>query len=443
MRAIEETLKAIRQLWLPSGMRVLALSYGKAPLFRAVLLVRAGGERDPEGKAGLSDLTAEALTFGTRRRGQEELWAEVESKGADLKASASWDGSVLGVSGPEEYRGDLLQLLKEVFLEPSWPEPEIQKTKGRRLAQLREIKDEAAKVADRLLWRMALEGTPYGHPLTGDRGSLERIEKEDLQAFYRENYLPSETCLLLVGRDAPERLLDLASEVFKDLPPRGTGGKEGVEGAPKRGRRVLLVDRPDLTQSEIRIALPGISRMDPRYYAFQLANYLLGGGGFSSRLMDRVRSQKGLTYSIRSSFYPLKVPGPLVISTFTPTETTFMAFEETVKTLREFTTLGPNPKELEEAKGFFLGSFPLKVETPASLAKEVLELLKYDLSPEELLSYPEKIKGVRTEEVSSVAREFLREEDMKVLVVGRCEAFLRDFQALGPVEVCPYDEISP
>lgn len=443
MKYLADAIGDLRAVELPSGLRILVLSYGKAPLFRAFLLVKAGGERDPEGKEGLADFTAEALTFGTRGRTQEELFGELEGKGASLRASSGWDGSVLGISGPEAFRGDFLGLLREILLEPIWPEEEVEKAKARRLAQLRELRDQAPKVADRLLWRMALEETCYAHPLEGEEGSIQGIGREDLSSFYSQNYLPGDMVLLLLGRDEPDALLSLASEAFGDIPPRGRGAMGG-NGEPKGGRRVVLVDRPDLTQSEIRIALPGIARRDPRYHAFRLANYILGGGGFSSRLMERVRSQKGYTYGIRSSFYPLRIPGPLVISTFTPTQTTFAAFQEILSTLREFSESGPTERELEEAKGFFLGSFPLKVETPSQLAKEVLDLVKYDLDPRELLSHPERIKAVGKEEVLAIGREFLREEEMKVLVVGRCEAFARDFEALlGPIEVVSYHEVSP
>jgi len=235
-----------------------------------------------------------------------------------------------------------------------------------------ELKDNVPKIADRTIWNLAMEGTPYAHPIGGTLNSVPGLAQKDVVQFFRETYIPQQAVFLIVGKADPQRLLEESRRALEGWPPGGAG-QDLPSASRQGGRKVLILDRPDLTQSEIRIALPGVARQNRRYLAFKLMNYILGGGGFSSWLMERVRSQKGYTYGIRSSFYALRIPGPLIISTFTPTETTYAAFEE----------------------------------------------------------------------IRELASDHLRLDDMRVVIVGRSEAFLKPFEGLGTIEVISYKDVSP
>ncbi|RLB03533.1 MAG: hypothetical protein DRG55_00090, partial [Deltaproteobacteria bacterium] len=160
------------QAELPSGVKVLALSYRKLPLLYVVLMLRRGAEGDPEGEEGLADLTAEALTFGTREKGPEELVLAVERLGASFSASSGWDGSFLQLSGLSEDLEELVELAREIYLEPSFPPEEVQRAVERRVARLVKSRDEAERVADELIWKEAMEGTPYAHPTYGTLSSV-------------------------------------------------------------------------------------------------------------------------------------------------------------------------------------------------------------------------------------------------------------------------------
>jgi len=430
------------QAELPSGAKVLALSYRKLPLLYVVLMLRRGAEGDPEGEEGLADLTAEALTFGTREKGPEELVLAVERLGASFSASSGWDGSFLQLSGLSEDLEELVELAREIYLEPSFPPEEVQRAVERRVARLVKSRDEAERVADELIWKEAMEGTPYAHPTYGTLSSVNGLNREKVQGFYSDNYTPKDTVLLLLGNEDPEALLDRGKGVLEGW--QSSSAPSPPKGMPSasQGRKIILVDRPDLTQSQIRIAFCGLSRKDGRYLAFKVMNYILGGGGFSSRLMQRVRSERGYTYGIRSTFHPLGIPGPLIISTFTPTESTASAFEEVLRMVEEFSREGPGEEELQEAKSYYRGNFPLRLETPTQLAKEVLELELYGLPLEELSSFPERVGEVKAEEVIAVAREFLSLDAFRAVVIGRVEAFEEAFKGLGSVEVRSFEDVS-
>jgi zinc protease len=201
------------------------------------------------------------------------------------------------------------------------------------------------------------------------------------------------------------------------------------------------VNRPDLTQSQIRVGLLGVTRNDECYIPFKVMNYIFGGGGFSSRLMQRIRAERGYTYGIGSSFQAGRIPGPYVISTFTPTATTVALIEEIIKVMEELIRGGARTQELEEARNFLRGSFPLKLETPGQMAGELLQLELYGIPFDYLASYPAAVESVTLDEVNRLAAAYLLPTDLILVVVGRVEDFLEPLRSWGEVELIEYSEV--
>jgi zinc protease len=203
------------------------------------------------------------------------------------------------------------------------------------------------------------------------------------------------------------------------------------------GLRTRIIDRPELTQSQIRLGHIGIPLAHPGYIPFEVTNYILGGGGFSSRLMQKIRSEMGFTYGIHSYLEPRKYPGPFTISTFTPTDATFSCVQEIRSVLQSFLEQGATAQEREEAVNFFTGSYPRRFETLSQIAQRIIQAELHGLGMEYLSSYPERVAGVSLEEISRTAREVIHPQDLLTVVVGRAESFHRSFESLGPVEVSP------
>jgi zinc protease len=171
-------------------------------------------------------------------------------------------------------------------------------------------------------------------------------------------------------------------------------------------------------------------------------NYIFGGGGFACRLMQRIRAEKGYTYGIASAFQAGRITGPFIISTFTPTATTVAVIEETLKVMKEFISEGALAQELEDAKRFFTGSFPLKLETPGQMAGELLQLELYDIPFDYLSSYRAAIEKVTLDKINSLASAYLVPEDLILVVVGRVEEFVEPLRNWGDVEIVEYSEIT-
>jgi zinc protease len=183
---------------------------------------------------------------------------------------------------------------------------------------------------------------------------------------------------------------------------------------------------------------PGIERASPDHDVFQVANYILGGGGFSSRLMEKVRSQKGYTYGISSHFKGRRSPGPFVISTFTPNKNTLAVIEEVLSVLDGFILDGVTSKELEEAQNYHLGSYPFRFETPRKIAREILEVELYGLGLRSLTDYPEKISRISQKDIETVVRRLLFPASFSVVIVGNCEAFKEEMEKAGAAETIDF-----
>lgn len=429
---MKDLLSKTKSAKTSSGVKIFAVPYGKTPRVITTFVIRSGAEKDPIGKEGLADLTTEALSFGTTIRDCDAFHEEMERYGAFLEMASTWDVSYITISAPGESCDFLIPLYKELFFQPAFPQEEISEAKKRRKAKLQKLTDISSWVADQLIWNLALKGSNYGHCYMGNCKSIESLTTEDVKEFYHKYFIYAPNIsIIIIGKKEADRLLHLGlsiAERFGDTEGICFSQETSLINTRSGGPKILIVDRPDLTQSEIRVSFPGISRYDPDYYAFILTNYILGGGGFSSILMDRLRSQKGLTYGVKSHFYPLKIKGPLIISTFTPTAYTFQTFEEIVHTISLFPHLQNLEKYLDEAKEFFKGNFPLRLDTPEKLLKELIHLETYEIPLDDLLIFLKKISEITVDHLEKVANYYLKLANLKAIIIGRAKEFLKYFE---------------
>ena len=432
----------ITKVQLGNGLTVMGLEYRKLPLAHITVMIKRGSEQDPEGKEGLADLTAEMLTLGTEMRDSQQLAREMERLGAQYSASSGWDASFVEAFGLSQDFTTLMDLVGNMLLQPSFPQEELQQSQQRRISRLIQQRDQAEVIADEIIVQRLLDTTPYAHPTYGTIPSLGAMASGDPRSFYLRHYSPEDTVLLVIGDLPPEEIRQGAERALGDWKAEGEVDHHLPSLARTTGRRIIAVNRPDLTQSQIRVGLLGITRQDKQYVPFKVMNYIFGGGGFSSRLMQRIRAEKGYTYGVSSSFQAGHIAGPFIISTFTPTATTVQTIEEIVKVMEEFITKGAQDQELEEAKNFFRGSFPLKLETPGQMAGELLKLELYDIPFDYLASYPATIGKVTLDEINSLASSYLLPEDFILVVVGRAEDFVEPLRNLGEVELVEYAELT-
>ena len=427
-------IATVQQAVLDNGLTVLGVEYTRVPWVSLAFMCKRGAETDPPDKPGVADWTAELLTLGTARRTQIQLAADIEALGAALTARGGWDATYVHLDGLAEDYDTHLATMAEVVQTPALAESEFALLKERRRAELTQAEDDPREVANRAFTRLFFQGAPYGHGLRGELHHLEALRLEDLRAWYHKQFVPGESVLVCVGLVPFPELVQAAARHFGFWAgggPATPAWREAPDHLAAPG--IYLLDRPELTQSEIRIGHLGLPRSHPDYFPVRLLNYILGEGGFSSRLMGRIRSELGLTYGIRSTFAWRRAPGPFIISTFTPAENTARAVREIQAVVREVREAGVTGEELAEAQSYYIGHFPLGLETPRALARQVLNLGLHDLGLDYLERYRERIARVSLAEVQRVAQLHLQPEKLVTLVVGPGDRIKEPLAEMGPV----------
>ena len=428
-------LPPIRRERLAGGLSLVVAERRGVPLAAVRVVVRGGSSLDPAGRFGLAHLVALAARRGTRRRSGPRIDEEIESLGAELGSGVDEDACFFGLSAPVESLPRCLGVLADVATEPNFPAREVGRLRRREVAALLHDLDEPGVVADRAMQHAAWGRHPYGHPSEGRVRHIAAARRTDLVAFHRAHYRPGLATVIVVGPSPADQVLGLvrrrfarwrAPEVELPVPPP----------PPPMGRSVLVVDKPDLTQTQIRIASPGFARASPDYTAGMVTSAVLGGG-FASRLNEALRVNRGLTYGVRSRFEAGAAGGVFLVATHTKNESAAEAVQVALDELARFQEEGPTPDELSRTQGYLRGLFPLSLETHEQLAEKLTDLELYGLGDEEITLFRERVAAVSVEACRTVARRYLPAERGLVVAVGPARSLARSMERFGPVRVLP------
>ena len=262
---------------------------------------------------------------------------------------------------------------------------------------------------------------PYNHPVTGTPQGLTAITRRDLVEFHRNYYRPNNTVLSLVGDLTPEEAQKWVTKTFGAWAAAPLPQVKLPPIPPLDQRQVVMIDK-DITQANIILGSLGIKRDNPDFYALQVMNYILGGGGFFSRLMDDIRENRGLAYSVASSFSPGLEPGPFTVSLETKNATAGEAIHQVVEQLKLIMTQPVTPKELEDAKSYLIGSFPRKTDSMSKRAWLLGYVEVYGLGLDYPWKYPDLIRHLTPEDIQKVAEKYLHPDKYLLVVVGKKSA---------------------
>ncbi|HCL81042.1 MAG TPA: hypothetical protein DHW81_02070, partial [Nitrospiraceae bacterium] len=350
---------------LPNGLRVLHAERHGLPVVMVTILIKASPLNEPEDKAGLAYLTSNMLIEGTSKRKAAEISEEIEFIGASLGASTASDYTTISLSVLKKDLENGFELFSDMLLNPSFPADEIKRKKDMIKGSLRQSEDDPSFVARRAFIKEVFGSRPYGRLVNGSAGSIDNIERNDIVNFYRNHYLPGNAILSVVG-DLTSAELDALTSKYLSAWKMETENskrkyKRGTEKVDK-AKKIVIIDK-DVTQATIIFGHAGLSRSNPDFYAASVMNYILGGGGFASRLMKSVRDEMGLTYSIYSFFSANKEPGQFEVSVQTKNESAAVVIKEIERQVKKIRTEPVSDQELQDAKAYLTGSFPRRVET--------------------------------------------------------------------------------
>jgi zinc protease len=420
---------------LPNGLAVYVVPDRRLPLVEFRLVARAGSVDDPVGKEGLADLTAELLTQGAGRRDARQIAEDIAFVGGTLEASSSAEQLVVTCEVLEKDFDTGLELLRDVIVSPTFPEAEFERKRAETLGALAAMKDDPSEVADAELDPFLWGAGPLGHPSIGWPKSVSALSRADVAAFHRRFITPDRAWLAVVGDVDAQPTLAAIARAFGGWKRPGEKILVALETMPPGGpRQVLVVSKPEVTQTQFRLGCAGAARDDPDFYAITVANTILGGG-FTSRLVDEVRVKLGLTYGIHSAWNMFRDAGSFEISSFTKNASLRQAVDATLGEVRKLVDRGPTPAELEKAKRYLTGQFPLGLQAPDALAAQILEVAFYGLPADYLETFRDRIDAVTMDDVRRVLAKRFCVDELKLLVVSNPETAGKALAGLGPIRV--------
>ena len=438
--AQEIALPPIEKTTLANGLKVIVIEHHELPVVAFRMVFKTGSAGDPKGKAGLADLTAGLLRKGTESRTATQIAEEIDFVGGSLGAGSGRDATYANCRVLKKHFEVGLDLLSDIILNPAFADEEIERLRKQTLAGIKQQKDDPGSVAEEKFREFLFGDHPYGRPSEGTETSVAALTRDDIVSFHRDCYVPNNAILAVVGDVKPKEAIKAVKAKFSGWKGAQIAPPGYVQPPAIEGYRILLVDKPDLTQTYIRIGHLGVKRDNPDYFALKVMNYILGGGGFSSRMMDEIRSQRGLTYGIGCNFDYNKLRGAYTVSTFTRNDSTAAAIRAIIEQIENFRAGGVTDKELEDTKSFYTGYFPLQLETPSQIASQILNVELYDLGEDYLKSYRRNINAVTQEDVQRVAQKYLDPKNLKLVVVSKAEQVKASLEPLGNVTVTSFLE---
>lgn len=413
-------LPPYKKVKLKNGMTLLLMEQKEVPIISFNYIIRAGSIADPAGKEGVASLTAGLLRKGTKTRSADQISAELDFIGGLLGAGATFDYT----GGTAEFiKKDInkgLELLADVLLNPTFPQDEVAKLLKQRIDGIKSNKDQAQGVIGTYYNAYLFGSHPYGRPTGGDEKSLATITRDDVQKFYQGYYSPSSTIMAVVGDFDSAEMERMITEKFGAWAAKPAPTAQLAEPTPVAGKRLLLIDKPDSTQTFYQIGNVGINRTNPDRVYIEVVNTLFGGR-FTSMLNSELRINSGLTYGARSSFDERKVRGPFVISTFTRNQTTERAIDMTLDVLKRLHEKGITEEELRSAKNYIKGQFPPDIETTDQLAGLIAELEFYGLDENEINNYYAKIDSMTLADARRVIKQHFPLDNLVFVLIGKAD----------------------
>ena len=406
----------VQRMTLSNQMVLLTSEERSLPFVTLQLLIDAGSRRDSAGEEGAAYLTAKGLLLGTAKRGEKAINEELDFMGASLNSSPGRDYATLNLRVLKKDLEKGLDLFMEVLTHPTFPQEEVKREVQKTLAAIQAAEDQPEDVAEKAFQENLFLSGPYRHPVEGTKKSLPSMTRDTLDRFYKKYYHPNHSILAVVGDITQEEVKTKLVPRFEKW-PKGKISDAPVQNVFAKGPKTVKIDRM-LAQANIILGHAGVSRENPDYYALTVMNYILGGGGFSSRLMEEVRNKRGLAYSVYSFFEPGKFPGSFQIGLQTKNVSAREAISLAREEMKRIQKEPVSEKEIDGARKYLIGSFPMRMDTQGKLVNFLLQVEYYGLG----LDYPERysrlIQSVTREEVLRVARKYLQPENCILVVVA-------------------------
>ncbi len=401
---------------LPNGLRVIVTRQTAIPKVSITLTVLSGYSSDPADLTGLASMTAELIQEGTKTRSSREIRRDIFGMGGTLSATSSQDFTSVLVRGLSEFAPRLLDLVADVAMNPTIPEDELGILKQQHLQSVQQQQASPQFVANREFRRTLFGSHPYART-SETTASLNAMDRTKLVAFHHDHYRPNNAFVLIVGAIDPDAMMAAAEKAFGGWARADVPAPVFTTPPTLTGRHVVFVQRPNSIQSSIAVGNMAIKRSDPRWFELNLANTIYGGA-FNSRIVRNIREEKGYTYSPQSSLTGFSDAGFYRFAADVRNEVTGPTLTEVYKEIDKMRTEGSDGAELQGAKSYLRGIFPIQTASQNGLSATLNNVYVYGLPKDYPETFRAKVAAVTAAQVKSASDVLLGSDNSIIVIVG-------------------------
>ena len=402
-----------------AGARVYFVENHDLPMLDISVEFPAGSAYDRADKAGLGSMVVRMLNRGAYGMSEDEIARRVADIGAELAWRSDQDRGGLGLRtlSSDRERRQALDIFARVLRSPDFARDVLEREKVRLIGALKESDTQPGTIASLAFNRLVFREHPYALRASGEVATVEKFTRADLLEFYRRHYAAPYAVVALIGDVTRAQAEAIAEEVTRGL-PRADGAEPPLAPVTELAAGATSSIAHHATQAHIMIGAPGMRRDDPDYFPLFVGNYVLGGGGFVSRINEEIRQKRGLAYSAYSYFSPLRQQGPFLIGMQTQRDQAEAALKVAREVLRDFVANGPTEKELAAAKQNIIGGFPLRVDSNAKIHEYLALIGSYRLPLTYLDDFVKNVEWVTVAQVKEAFARRIHPERMVTVVVA-------------------------
>lgn len=403
---------------LENGVKIKHLYRDNIPIIYLSALIKASPI--DELKPSQAYLTANLLTHGTKNRTARQIEYQIDFLAISIDKKVTHDYTLFTLATTKRHLKEAVELFFDILKNPIFPEEELKKEISKLEKYLRQMEEDPSFIANKNFFKNLFgEDHPYGRPVEGLPELVNNISRDDINSFYEKLYKPGNIILSFVGDINEKELNEIQKKYIINWRDGVNDRKINIKTSKKRDIKIdNFIKRDDLTQSTIVLGFESLSRKDPEFYSLIVMNYVLGGGGLTSRLARTVREEQGLAYSIYSTFTPYLFPGAFYIEVKTKAENSEKVISMILNEIKKMSENGITKEELEEAKSFLIGSFPLRIDTMRKISEFLTVIDFYGLGDDYFKKYADYINSVTTDDIKKLASKILQYDNYILVVVG-------------------------
>lgn len=406
----------IQQVVSPKGIKAWLVEDHSIPLMAMQFAFKGGSTQDPKDQEGTAHFLTSMLDEGAGDISSKEFQAQLDELAIRMDFDATrdaFDGNLQTLTRNRERAVELMQL---ALNKPRFDKDAMERMRGQLLTSLEFSKKDPNKIASRTWFKTAYGDHPYARSLKGSSASLKSITAKDLETFRRKIFAKETLRIGVVGDITADELATILDTLFGDLPekPELVAIPE-VTKLDGPVRKVIKMENP---QSVAQFGHQGIKRDDKDFIPAYVLNYILGGGGFASRLMEEVREKRGLAYSVYSYLYPLKHGSLFMGGVATKNDALEKSLDVIINELKRLAENGPSKEELENAKRYLTGSYPLRFDTSSKIASQLLWIQMDDLGIDYIDTRNEMVEAVTHDQINAVAKRLIQPDRLIITIVG-------------------------